>query len=750
MQILDLRSAIEALREWKGQLVETDIEVDPEAELSGVYRHVGAGGTVMRPTRIDGPAMIFNNVKGHPDAKVLIGLLANRERTAMLLGCKKEELGKLLCEAALHPIEPVVSTAKTPCQEIVHRAEDDDFDLFQLIPALTNTLVDAGPYITMGMCYATHPDTGLSDVTIHRMCIQSRDELSIFLQPGSKHIGAMAERATELGQPLPISISIGVDPAIEVGSCFEPPTTPLGYNELSIAGAIRKTPVVLTPCVSIKEHAIAHAEYVIEGEIQPGVKVVEDQNSHTGFAMPEFPGYNGAASHECWLIKVKAVTHRKHPIMQTVIGPSEEHVNLAGIPTEASILNMINGDTGWRLSDRRCVGYHRHVDRISCDRSHESHFREKDEAGETLVGEGEAYVVGSCDQKKLGAFELDVELSSDCKRIGILGASGCGKSMTLKCIAGIETPDQGRIIVDGQTLFDRGVNIKPQKRRIGYLFQNYALFPTMTVGANIAAGLKGTKDEKRQIVDRMIRQFRLEGLEDRLPGELSGGQQRVALARIMAYEPEIILLDEPFSALDAFLKDQLQQELKQLLEGYDGTVILVSHSRDEIYRFSKELVVMDAGRTVCHGKTKEIFADPQWKEAARLTGCKNIASAQRIDSHHVCIPAWGITLTLQREIPEDIRFVGFRAHEFLPVWKSSEEDPVLWNGTFPKGIAENRIPVKVDSVAELPFERKYFLQSREGSEKICWFVQRDQWQILEKMGLPEYLEIPEEKLLLLR
>lgn len=342
MQILDLRSAIEALREWKGQLVETDIEVDPEAELSGVYRHVGAGGTVMRPTRIDGPAMIFNNVKGHPDAKVLIGLLASRERTAMLLGCKKEELGQLLCEAALHPIEPVVSTAKAPCQEIVHRAEDDDFDLFQLIPAPTNTPVDAGPYITMGMCYATHPDTGLSDVTIHRMCIQSKDELSIFLQPGSRHIGAMAERATELGQPLPISISIGVDPAIEVGSCFEPPTTPLGYNEISIAGAIRKTPVVLTPCVSIKEHAIAHAEYVIEGEIQPGVKVVEDQNSHTGFAMPEFPGYNGAASHECWLIKVKAVTHRKHPIMQTVIGPSEEHVNLAGIPTEASILNMIN------------------------------------------------------------------------------------------------------------------------------------------------------------------------------------------------------------------------------------------------------------------------------------------------------------------------------------------------------------------------------------------------------------------------
>lgn len=133
----------------------------------------------------------------------------------------------------------------------------------------------------------------------------------------------MAERAEELNQTLPISISIGVDPAIEIGSCFEPPTTPLGYDELSAAGAIRKEPVQLCKCVSIKEMAIANAEYVIEGEVIPHVRVKEDQNSHTGYAMPEFPGYTGPASEECWLIKVKAVTHRKNPIMQTCIGPSE-------------------------------------------------------------------------------------------------------------------------------------------------------------------------------------------------------------------------------------------------------------------------------------------------------------------------------------------------------------------------------------------------------------------------------------------
>ncbi len=341
-EILDLRTALAVLRETPGQLVETNVEVDPEAELSGVYRYVGAGGTVQRPTQVDGPAMIFHNVKGHPDASVAIGVLASRARVANLFGCKKEELGHLIQSCAANPIEPVVVEGKAPCQEVVHLATDPDFDLYKLIPAPTNTPVDAGPYITLGMCYATHPDTGLSDVTIHRMCIQGKDELSIFLQPGSRHIGAMAERATELNQTLPISVSIGVDPAIEVTSCFEPPTTPLGFNELSIAGALREKPVELCPCVSIKENAIANAEYVIEGEIIPGVKVVEDQNSHTGFAMPEFPGYNGHASNECWLIKVKAVTHRVNPIMQTCIGPSEEHVNMAGIPTEASILGMID------------------------------------------------------------------------------------------------------------------------------------------------------------------------------------------------------------------------------------------------------------------------------------------------------------------------------------------------------------------------------------------------------------------------
>ena len=341
-------------------------------------------------------------------------------------------------------------------------------------------------------------------------------------------------------------------------------------------------------------------------------------------------------------------------------------------------------------------------------------------------------------KKKLGNFQLDIDFKTEENRIGILGASGCGKSMTLKCIAGIETPDEGRIIVDGTLLYDsaKKISLKPQKRHIGYLFQNYALFPTMTVEENIAAGLQGGKEEKRRRVVEMMEKFQLLGLGKQLPGELSGGQQqRVALARIMAYEPEVILLDEPFSALDDFLKDRLAQEMLDLLKDYRGTVVLVSHSRDEIYRFTRELLTMADGMQISYGGAREIFANPGRKETARLTGCKNIAEAKRIDGRHLEVPEWGITLCLNENIPEKVAFVGVRAHEFIPVWGDA---------------GSNCIPVNVKSSAILPFERKYFLAGAEGSEEdICWFLQRDKWPLIDRKGMPDFLMMPEEKILLL-
>ncbi len=338
--IEDLRSAIEFLKDKKGQIAYTDTEVDAHAEIAGIYRYIGAGGTVMRPTA-KGPALMFNHIAGFPDKKVLIGLLASRERVAMLLDCRPEELGHRLKDAAANPVQPViVGRERAKCQEIVRYADEEDFDIRKILPAPQNTEEDAGPYITMGMAYARDPNTGEGDVTIHRLCLQSKDELTMFFTPGVRHLDAFREKAEKEGKNLPISISIGVDPAIAIGACFEPPTTPIGFNELSIAGALRGKPVELVKCRSIDECAIANAEFVIEGELVAGKRMREDVHTNTGKAMPEFPGYTGVANKELPVIKIKAVTYRRNPIIQTCIGPSEEHVSMAGIPTEASILTM--------------------------------------------------------------------------------------------------------------------------------------------------------------------------------------------------------------------------------------------------------------------------------------------------------------------------------------------------------------------------------------------------------------------------
>ena len=338
-------------------------------------------------------------------------------------------------------------------------------------------------------------------------------------------------------------------------------------------------------------------------------------------------------------------------------------------------------------------------------------------------------------RKQLDSFLLDISFESEARRIGILGASGCGKSMTLKSIAGIVVPDEGKIEAGGRVFFDSSarINLKPQKRNAGYLFQNYALFPTMTVEKNIAAGLRGNRAETAARVKQMAEKFQLQGLEKRLPSELSGGQQqRVALARIMAYEPDIILLDEPFSALDMYLKDQLQRELSEMLKDYEGTVILVSHNRDEVYRFSEELLVIDQGKIAVSGKTKEIFENPVSREAARLTGCKNFSRARRMDAHTAEALDWGITLHTSGEIPEDTLWIGYRAHDFVPIWG---------------GGGENMLKFDLESSAELPFEQNYYIRAEE---TVCWFVQREKMREIEEKGLPDYLRLEEEKMLFLR
>ncbi|MCD7897424.1 MAG: ATP-binding cassette domain-containing protein, partial [Planctomycetaceae bacterium] len=188
-------------------------------------------------------------------------------------------------------------------------------------------------------------------------------------------------------------------------------------------------------------------------------------------------------------------------------------------------------------------------------------------------------------------FTLDVGFHMDGGRLGILGASGSGKSMTLRSLAGIETPDRGAITLNGRVLFDAAarINLPPQRRRVGYLFQSYALFPNMTVAGNIAVALAGTGKERRARTGEYLERFGLAGMENRLPHQLSGGQQqRVATARMLAADPEAVLLDEPFSALDSHLRERMELQLLDLLRDRDD-VILVTHSRDVAYRFATHI-----------------------------------------------------------------------------------------------------------------------------------------------------------------
>ena len=232
-------------------------------------------------------------------------------------------------------------------------------------------------------------------------------------------------------------------------------------------------------------------------------------------------------------------------------------------------------------------------------------------------------------EKKLNGFTLRSAFTAGDTATALLGASGCGKSMTLRCIAGIVKPDMGRIVLDGRVLFDseQHIDLPPQQRGVGLLFQNYALFPNMTVEQNILCGLKAEKDKaaRKARCEEMLRTMRLEELASRRPAELSGGQQqRTALARILVGKPKILMLDEPFSALDSYLREEVEGEVGALLAGFSGTALLVTHNRDEAYRLCPEMIVMDGGRVLRAGATKAVFADPQSTTAARLTGCKNI------------------------------------------------------------------------------------------------------------------------------
>lgn len=269
-------------------------------------------------------------------------------------------------------------------------------------------------------------------------------------------------------------------------------------------------------------------------------------------------------------------------------------------------------------------------------------------------------------KKKLGSFLLDVDFVSENHRLALLGASGCGKSVTLRCIAGIMTPDEGHIELDGKILFDsrKGINLSPQKRQIGYLFQQYALFPNMTVEQNIRVAVRD-KAKQNDVSARLVHMFQLENVVKNHPFQLSGGQQqRLALARILASEPKILMLDEPFSALDSFLKAQLEQELADMLDSFVGDVIWVTHDRDEVFHNCTRICVIENGNSQTVVTPDELFYNPTTVSAAKLSGCKNIVKIIPSDNSDksVYVPDWKLTLKCDQPVSNDVSAIGLRAH----------------------------------------------------------------------------------------
>jgi molybdate transport system permease protein len=346
--------------------------------------------------------------------------------------------------------------------------------------------------------------------------------------------------------------------------------------------------------------------------------------------------------------------------------------------------------------------------------------------------------------KAHAGFELRVAFTAWGGALGLLGASGSGKSMTLRSIAGLDVPDRGRIVLNGRVLFDSesGIRLRPAERRIGMVFQDYALFPHLTAKQNMAFGLdRRPAEERERLVREWARVLRIEGLLDRYPAELSGGQrQRVALARALVLEPEALLLDEPFSALDPHLRRHLEEQLNAILGHYRGVTVFVTHDRDEAYRFCQDLVVLSEGQVAAAGPKREIFQRPPSLAVARLTGCKNFAAIAREGHQHIRAAEWACTLRVAEPVPENAAYVGIRAHHLR-----FEQD----------GPAENSFSCWLMGSVESPFEITLYLRLHAPPESgdaphLEAEVSHSAWAEVSRQQQPWHVRLDPGQLLLLR
>lgn len=363
-------------------------------------------------------------------------------------------------------------------------------------------------------------------------------------------------------------------------------------------------------------------------------------------------------------------------------------------------------------------------------------------------------------EKKVQDFRLSVEFKADGAPLGLLGSSGSGKSMTLRAIAGLETPDRGRIVLHGRVLFDseERINVPARARRIGLLFQNFALFPHLRVAENIAFGLGRLAPEERdRRVTTQLAAAHLEGMENRYPATLSGGeQQRVALARALAIEPAALLLDEPFSALDTHLRGALERHLRDTLAHYGGSTLFVSHNLEEVYRVCGELVVLSGGNTVAQGPKEEIFRHPPTLEVARLTGCKNFSRARRAADGSIEALDWGCRLRVSQPLAQPLAHVAIRAHHVR----------VRPAGEFRTERSENIFPCRLAAMTETPFRVTLDLRvignmgrdaegpaqaapASAGNFQIQAEVFKQQWDAFRDLPQPWLVELAPERMFLL-
>ncbi|HEY9602387.1 MAG TPA: molybdate ABC transporter permease subunit [Allocoleopsis sp.] len=348
-------------------------------------------------------------------------------------------------------------------------------------------------------------------------------------------------------------------------------------------------------------------------------------------------------------------------------------------------------------------------------------------------------------EKQLANFALNTAFTAQQETLGLLGGSGSGKSMTLRCIAGVETPTKGRIVLNGQTLFDseKRINVPSHRRKVSLVFQNYALFPHMTVAQNIAFGLQQLPKAMRvQRVNRQLALVQLQGLSDRYPHQLSGGQQqRVALARALATEPEVLLLDEPFSALDTYLRSQMERQLVETLSTYPGVTLFVTHNLEEAYRVCEKLMVMSGGKAIAFDSKHRIFEQPRTLRVAQLTGCKNFSRAVGVGANLVEAIDWGVTLQVVEAIPDELVDVGIRAHQ---IGIMPQPDSSLSN-TFPCWLA---------STSETPHRMTLFLKlNAESQDSQDYHVQaevfKEKWQAIKNHPLPWYVRFDPLRLILM-